>query len=71
MHCLACNALLTDREASRKFENWKDIPDAEERFIGLCDKCLQDTDLNYTENPNASDEHYEDQEETFDHYAEG
>lgn len=44
MRCLACNKELTDKEASRKYENHEDIKNPEEKFIGLCSKCSYDTD---------------------------
>lgn len=65
MRCLACDVVLSDREASRKYGNCKDISNPEEQYIGLCNHCLKDTDLTYVENVNASDEKesYEDSAE--------
>jgi hypothetical protein len=57
MRCLACNALLTDREASRKYTNHATIANPEERYIDLCDHCLVDTDLNYIENSTVDNTH--------------
>lgn len=63
MRCRACNVILTDREASRKFSNHAAIANPEERYIDLCDHCLVDTDLTYVENPftdnTSSDEDFE------------
>lgn len=56
MKCLACDGLMSDREASRKYVNWKEMPEGEDRYISLCDKCIQDTDLNFVDNPLASNE---------------
>lgn len=56
MHCLACNAILTDREASRKYENFASIKNPEDQYINLCTHCLKTTDLTFSENPNANDE---------------
>lgn len=51
MHCLACDCLMSDREASRKYSSWREIKNPEERYIGLCDGCIQDTDLIPLDNP--------------------
>lgn len=40
MRCRACNELLKDKEANRKYVDWRDIPNPEERYIGLCDPCF-------------------------------
>lgn len=45
MRCLACDCALSDREANRKYLNFREIPNPEDRYIGLCDGCLQETDL--------------------------
>jgi len=48
MHCLACDRLLTDKEASRKFINHEDIKNPEEKYIGLCSRCsIDDDELNH------------------------
>ena len=47
MRCLSCNEALSDREANRKYLDWKNISNTEERYIGLCDNCLRDSDLFY------------------------
>lgn len=56
MHCLACNDLLTDRETSRKYINWREMPEGEGRYILLCDNCLRDTEINFVDNPTSSDD---------------
>jgi len=56
MKCLACDAFLTDLESSRKYTNWREMPEGEDRYIMLCNKCIIDTDLTYTENSTANDE---------------
>lgn len=53
MRCLACDVVLTEREATRKYEDAERISNPEEQYIGLCTHCIQDTGLTYTENPNA------------------
>lgn len=66
MRCRSCNKNLTDAEASIKYPNWRDIPDPEERYVGLCltNGCFQATGLEGCEsNPLASGEEYEDTEE--------
>lgn len=55
MRCLACNVVMTEREASRKYENAEEIANPEERFIGLCSHCIKDTGLTYSENTSAKD----------------
>lgn len=60
MKCLACDVILTDRQASRKYENWRDLPEGEGRYIMLCDHCIQYTDLTFSENPLADNEEYSD-----------
>lgn len=47
MRCLACDSNLSDREANRKYVNWREIKNTEQRYIGLCDDCICETDLNY------------------------
>ena len=42
MRCLACNDLLTDREATRK----SSVTGA---FIDLCDNCIGGTGISYSE----------------------
>lgn len=56
MRCLACNSALSDKEASRKFTNWREINNTEERYVGLCSYCLETTDINYEEKANANDD---------------
>lgn len=62
MHCKACDNLLTDREATRRFIA---IP---EEFVDLCNKCLENTGILYTENPTAPDN--KDIEEALDFFDE-
>ena len=47
MRCLSCDAAMSDRETNRKYVDWKNIPNTEDRYIGLCDNCLRDSDLFY------------------------
>ena len=47
MRCLSCDCAMGDRETNRKYVNWKNIPNTEDRYIGLCDNCLKDSDLFY------------------------
>jgi hypothetical protein len=67
MRCLACNVILTDREASRKYVSHATIENPNERYIDLCDKCLVDTDLNYIENSQADDTNYDEDTGNEDH----
>lgn len=60
MRCEACNKNLTDREASTKYLNWREIANPEDRYIGLCDGCMKDTGLSGLQDPAASPEEYED-----------
>ncbi len=62
MRCLSCNCNLSDREANRKYENWQEIKNPESRYIGLCDDCILDTDLMFEEDPNLSNDDFEDTE---------
>ena len=63
MRCRACNVILSDREASRKFTNHADIANPEARYIDLCDHCMKDTDLTFVENPFTDDTHYDDDDQ--------
>lgn len=40
MKCLSCDVVLTDEEANRKFSNYEEIKNPEDRYIGLCNRCL-------------------------------
>lgn len=70
MRCLACNVILTDREASRKFVGHANITNPEARYIDLCDNCLVDTDLTYVENPQTDNTHDDDSTETIENCQE-
>ena len=50
MRCRSCNEAMSDRETNRKYVNWREITNTEERYISLCDGCLQDSDLFYMGN---------------------
>ena len=50
MPCLSCDRAMSDRETNRKYINWKEIQNTEERYISLCDNCLKDSDLFYMDN---------------------
>ena len=60
MRCLSCDCAMSDRETNRKYINWKDIQNTEERYVSLCDNCLKDSDLFYMDSndslPETSDE---------------
>ena len=56
MKCLACDKILSDREANRKYAYWQQIGNPEHRYVGLCDHCLVDTDLEFIENLLDNDE---------------
>lgn len=47
MKCLSCDAVMNDKEANRKYLNHEEIKNPEEKYIGLCDRCLSDSDLVY------------------------
>lgn len=47
MRCLSCNCELSDREANRKFLEHEEIKNPEDQYVGLCDRCLSDSDLSY------------------------
>ena len=49
MRCLSCDNSMSDREANRKYVDWRKIQNTEDRYIGLCDSCLQDSDLFYVD----------------------
>lgn len=38
--CLACDAKLNEFEMRRKYKNYKEIENPEERYVGLCDVCF-------------------------------
>lgn len=66
MRCRACDKALTDKEATRKFDNWEEIPNPEDRYPDLCDHCIQDTgilapdiDYDYTEEIIVNEEYHE------------
>lgn len=61
MRCKACNWNLSDRAASRKFLGWREITNTEDRYISLCDGCIQGTGLNYEEDQRASNEELQDE----------
>lgn len=52
MRCVACNCVLTDREASRKGIH-------SNQYLDLCNSCIQDTDIDYVENVDLDDQLYE------------
>lgn len=57
MRCLSCNCELTDKEANRKFLDAELISNPEDRYIGLCDRCLHDSELSYyNEEPDVAQE---------------
>lgn len=70
MRCLACDKNLTDREASIKFADWKDIPNPEDRFVQLCEDDIQGLGIATTVNLAASDEEYQDDKEVSDEQEE-
>lgn len=74
MRCRACNEIMSDRENSRKYLTAEKIKNPEEQFIGLCDRCINYTDLNYTEDSSASDSRINEEmysvEESFEDYFE-
>lgn len=69
MKCLACDRILSDLEANRKYTNWAEMPANEDRYIGLCDKCIVDTDLTFVENSLNSDEDLNEDSNTNDSHS--
>ena len=55
MHCLACDTMLSDMEANRKYSSWREIKNPEERYIGLCNDCINTTDLKVIASPNGEE----------------
>lgn len=58
MRCLACNVILSDAEATRRYSNSKE-------FIDLCNKCFHNgvsEQVNYTEREDLGGE------ENYDEY---
>jgi len=47
MKCLSCDVVLTDHEATRKYE-WGE-------FIDLCDRCLDKAEMGLQEKDNEDD----------------
>lgn len=56
MRCLACDCNLSDKEANRKFLNYTEIKNPEDRYIGLCDPCLKDSEIEAIEENILNDE---------------
>lgn len=61
MRCKACNKNLSDREANRKFTNFHQIQNPEDRYINLCDWDLRESGLEFIENPLLNDDNYEEE----------
>lgn len=61
MKCLSCDKILSDKEAGRKYSMWREIKNPEARYIGLCDPCLKESDVDYIEDPLQDDSQYEDE----------
>lgn len=55
MRCLACNQILSDKEATRRSANTNE-------FVDLCDPCLIDTGLVTYTNPKYNDDNQSDEE---------
>lgn len=60
MRCRACNSNLTDREASTKWNNYQEIKNTEDQYIGLCSDCQRGAGVTGLDNPFISDKPYED-----------
>lgn len=45
MKCLSCDVILSESEQNRKYKNYEEIKNPEDRFINLCDSCLYYSDL--------------------------
>jgi len=48
MKCLSCDVVLTDTEATRKYDDF-------EEFIDLCDKCLEGLEIGETDDGENED----------------
>lgn len=59
--CRSCNKNLSDREATRKYANWEDIANPNDRYIELCNSCIGETDLLFVDNVFLADEGDEDE----------
>lgn len=40
MKCLSCDVILNDKEQVRKYKNHEEILNPEDKYIGLCNRCL-------------------------------
>jgi hypothetical protein len=49
MKCLSCDVILDDKEQSRKYKNHFEIKNPEDRYIGLCNRCLRNGELDADE----------------------
>ncbi len=61
MRCLSCNKNLSDREANRKYANHIEIKNPEEKYIGLCDHCLVDTDISIEDRLDLDDTDFDEE----------
>jgi len=43
--CLSCNVALSDMESVRKYSNHENIKKSEDKYIGLCTRCLKESGL--------------------------
>lgn len=55
MRCLSCNKNLTDKEATRKYEDGT--------YVDLCVRCLAHVPITTIENESASDIEFEDMQD--------
>lgn len=47
MKCRCCDVILNDSEAKLKYENSEEVSNPEDRYIGLCNRCLRETDISH------------------------
>jgi hypothetical protein len=59
MRCLSCNVLLDEKEQKRKYKNHEEIKNPEDKYIGLCNRCIADSELEIDDLINVSVEVYE------------
>ena len=59
--CLSCNRILSSRESTRKYRNYEQIANPEHRYIGLCNSCYRDVEIDSVENTSLPDNDAEDE----------
>lgn len=47
--CLSCNRKLSSREMTRKYSNWEEIKNPEDRYVSLCSSCFNGSVIKFAE----------------------